>query len=114
MTPKYMRYAVSPLVRAYADVIDSCLDKAKAVKPQASIEPALTFLDLKEQIQDLGRIRGHRKDETKQPHYAAIETAFRNSFYELLVSDYCHSIPVGLTHVLDFINDRPVFLQRYL
>ncbi|MCJ1472769.1 hypothetical protein MMC13_001418 [Lambiella insularis] len=86
MPHKILPYASSSLVGAYTNVIDSCLDKAKELKPQASIEPALTASDFKKQLRYLEDTRIEKITENQQPHYAAIETAFRNTFYELLTS----------------------------
>ena len=63
------------------------------MKSKDSIEPALTIDDFQGQIEEIGNLyhgpsqeNSTLKEHNKQAHYAAIETAFRNIFYDLMVS----------------------------
>lgn len=74
-----------PSVGAYSDTIDRWLAKADNVKQQASVEPALIAADFLDEIEEIGKIRHESNGSTQQAQYAAIETALRDKFYELLV-----------------------------
>ncbi|MCJ1385978.1 hypothetical protein MMC17_009103 [Xylographa soralifera] len=76
----------SPLVETYARSIQLWLRKAKHVKHQSSIEPALPISDFDEQVQDIASIRKRASINSQQAHYAAIETAIRSIFYDILAS----------------------------
>lgn len=80
-------------VRSFTSALEMLLTSAHNIKSKHSIEPALTIGDFQGQIEEIG-IFDHglslqnptQKEHNKQAHYAAIETAFRNIFYDLLVS----------------------------
>ncbi|MCJ1401490.1 hypothetical protein MMC11_004704 [Xylographa trunciseda] len=76
----------SPSVETYAKSIQLWLRKAKHVKHQSSIEPALPISEFDEQLQNIASIRNHTNVNSQQAHYAAIETAIRNIFYDILAS----------------------------
>ena len=57
------------------------LASARGVKPNGGIEPALTTADLKGEIKAIGQ----KSQRAPNREYAAIETACRNIFYNLLV-----------------------------
>ena len=71
-------------VEAYAVAIDQWLRKAEDVKQEASIRPALVASDFVGEIENINTIR-NESNAPPQAHYAAIETAIRNAFYDLLV-----------------------------
>ena len=73
-------------VEAYADAIDRWLQKAEDVKQEACIEPALVASDFLEEIENINTIR-NESNASPQAHYAAIETAIRNAFYDVLVQE---------------------------
>ena len=81
-------------VEEYTAAVRELLVKGHKVKPNAGIEPALTALDFEGGIENMGKIGNGTFTQNNQAHYAAIETAFRNIFYELLVSPLnCRYIP---------------------
>lgn len=72
-------------VDTYARAIESLLDRARQKKPQNSSEPALTATDFGGMIEEIRRLSNNSFITNNQAHYAAIETACRNIFYNLLV-----------------------------
>lgn len=75
-------------VEKYTACIRELLRRAQAVKPNGDIEPALVASDFEDGIAQLSSVVDGSITKSNQAHYAAIETAFRNIFYESLVS--CH------------------------
>ena len=80
-------------VQSFTLELGKLLDSARLIKQSDSIEPALTISDFEGQIERIGNIDDASfkqpagfKENSRQAHYAAIETAFRNIFYDLLVS----------------------------
>lgn len=79
-------------VRLFTSEIGNLLESARNIKATHSIEPALTISDFEGQVEQVGRVDREvsqdqaGKENGGQAHYAAIETAFRNIFYDLLVS----------------------------
>lgn len=85
-------------VKVHRERIQAILDKASEVKPDGNIEPPLTEADLGERIWHLNI--ENSSDATghgEQTSYAAVETAFREKFYDLIVSPMefllCRSLP---------------------
>ena len=79
-------------VDAYTTAVRQLLQEAQEIKPHASIEPALTVSDFGGGIEIFRHAQTTGKAAGNQGHYAAIETAFRNIFYELLVSHWVINI----------------------
>lgn len=75
-------------VKSYRDALKQLLKKARDVKPGGAIEPALTSGDLGGDIESLGKGSGSSFITKPLSHYAAIETACRDIFYDLVVSAY--------------------------
>lgn len=73
-------------VEKYTSSIRELLRRAQAVKPNGNIEPALVASDFEDGIAQLSRVVDGSMTKSNQAHFAAIETAFRNIFYESLVS----------------------------
>ena len=72
-------------VETYTGAVRSILQAAQRIKPSQTVEPALTHTDLAEDIQAaLGGLEGGAP-AIGQAQYAAIEAAFRDVFYELIV-----------------------------
>ena len=74
-------------VDAYTAAVKQSLDRARDVKPLGYIDPALTIPDFNGGIERIGSLYSGTTSISYQNHYAAIETAFRNIFYDLLVMD---------------------------
>jgi hypothetical protein len=73
------------VVEAYTTELRKLLTRAKTVKANGEIEPALTIADFEGGIEDLRKLSESGITANNQTHYAAIETACRNKFYDLLV-----------------------------
>jgi THO complex subunit 1 len=74
-------------IQAYRDLVGKLLDFAAKMKPNQAIEPPLAVAELGEAIRTIYDDGSLPVKENKQAHYAAIETAFRDKFYDLIVSD---------------------------
>ena len=72
-------------VQTYSVAIKNLLDKAREVKVSPGIEPALNASDFAGDIEEIGKLSNGSFLANSQAHYAAIETACRNIFYDLLV-----------------------------
>ena len=72
-------------VDAYTFELRKLLARAKFVKSNGSIEPPLLLQDFGGVIEGIENISESDITVNKQGHYAAIETASRNTFYDLLV-----------------------------
>jgi THO complex subunit 1 len=82
------------VIEIYRRLIDSLLDKAEQVKPGKEIEPPLTDTQLGESF---WLVRGEDEQTVKQlsqqTQFAAVEIAFRERFYSLLVCWASTSVP---------------------
>ena len=74
-------------VDAYSHAIEKLLVRARQIKPHNGAEPALTAADFGGIIEEIGELSNKYSVANSQAHYAAIETAFRNIFYDLLVRE---------------------------
>lgn len=72
-------------VDSYSRAIEKLLDRARQIKPQNGSEPALIATDFGGIIEEIGKLSNNSFITNNQAHYAAIETACRNTFYDLLV-----------------------------
>ena len=74
-------------VKVYRKLVQDLLDKSAQVKRDSIIEPPLTDADLGDAIHQIQQGQdGVLKEQGQQAHYAVVETAFREKFYNLLVS----------------------------
>lgn len=102
-------------VDTYAEVLKKLLARAKNVKPTASIEPALVASDFGDTVGNIGKQSDGASVAKSQAHYAAIETACRNIFYDLLVRSFAHASDASLLMIDQGINNyRRIILQRNL
>lgn len=77
-------------VKIYRQLVHDLLARAAKVKPGNQVEPPLTEADLGGSIWRIPRPEGGAETgQNQQANYAAVETAFREKFYELLVSSLC-------------------------
>ena len=74
-------------VDTYSRAIERLLDRARQIKPQNGSEPALTATDFGGIIEEVAELSNKSFITNSQAHYAAIETACRNIFYDLLVRE---------------------------
>lgn len=72
-------------VDTYSVAIRKLLDRARDLKVISGIEPALSVSDFAGGIEEIGKLSNGSFISNSQAHYAAIETACRNIFYDLLV-----------------------------
>ena len=72
-------------VQTYVDALKGLLHKAKQIKSTTRIEPALTLVDLGEDVERFLQAGSKGISRAPQANYASIETAFRNTFYDFLV-----------------------------
>lgn len=72
-------------VHTYSVAFNTLLNRARSVKVNPSIEPALNASDFAGAIDEIGKLSNGSFLANSQAHYAAIETACRNIFYGLLV-----------------------------
>lgn len=77
-------------MEAYTTELQKLLARAKIVKTNGGIELALRVSDFEGGIENIGRLSGSGITANNQAHYAAIETACRNKFYDLLVGQSNH------------------------
>ncbi|KAF3480771.1 nuclear matrix protein [Arthroderma uncinatum] len=74
-------------VKVYRNVIHSLLERAGQVKQTPSIEPPVTEASLGDVIKHvLAGDGGAIRENSQQTQYAAVETAFREIFYDLLAT----------------------------
>ncbi|GAD94918.1 THO complex subunit Tho1 [Paecilomyces variotii No. 5] len=93
-------------VQVYRRLIESLLAKAEELKPDKQIEPPLTEADFGDST---WRIEGSDanvlKRENQQANYAAVETAFRERFYDLLATTSIDDPSfVQIWHLLDVVS----------
>ena len=73
-------------VAHYSHVIRGLLQTAQRIKPARTIEPALTYADVAEEAQNSIKSDDENALSSSQStKHAAVETAFRNVFYDLIV-----------------------------
>ena len=77
-----MSGASSASVETYTTLFQGLLQGAQSLKPTDTIEPALRIEDLEDSIARLRTLAHNTGTKT----YAAIETAVRKIFYNLLVT----------------------------
>ncbi|KAL1953543.1 hypothetical protein VTO42DRAFT_2620 [Malbranchea cinnamomea] len=75
-----------PAVHFYRKVVQDLLEKAAEVKESPTIEPPLTEAELGDSIRDILQSRDDTTDNLAQSHFAAVEAAFREKFYELVAT----------------------------
>lgn len=74
------------VVDVYKTLVDSLLDRAADLKPDKQIEPPLTDALLGEAIWQVPReFDGIVLQLNQQTQFAAVEIAFREKFYRILV-----------------------------
>lgn len=72
-------------VETYTVALEKLMGRARQIKQNTYNEPALVAADLAGGIQEIEKLSGCSFVTNNQAHYAAIETACRNIFYNLLV-----------------------------
>ena len=92
-------------VEEYALTIRTLLARAEDVKPAGGIDPPLNATDFEGHIEDIGKISKTDLITGNPTHYAAIETAFKNIFYELLVRALYNS---RITTLIFLKNSRTI------
>jgi THO complex subunit 1 len=85
-------------VHVYKRLVDSLLDRAAQVKPDKQIEPPLTETHLGESIWQVRSEDKATKHLSPQTKLAAVEIAFREKFYRVLVRPVQPSSPQGIVN----------------
>ena len=91
-----MARIVGNYVTPYVKNLRGLLDRARNIKPNGGIEPALKFTDFGVAIENIGKQSGSDFLAPNSSHYAGIETACREIFYSLLVCGQCWETKLGL------------------
>lgn len=91
-------------VKAYRKLVHDLLAKATEAKPDKQIEPPLTEADLGDAIWQIPVDEGLLNAHGQQAHYAAVETAFREKFYDLLVYSPLYALFNCIYHLTVFIS----------
>ncbi|KAL9017440.1 MAG: hypothetical protein Q9185_005258 [Variospora sp. 1 TL-2023] len=73
-------------VHAFTDSLKELLDRSWRIKPNGGIEPALASASFSGDVENIAKRANVGRSVTAQDHYAALETACRNIFYNLLAS----------------------------
>lgn len=100
-------------VDTYSRAIEKLLEKARQIKPHNGSEPALVATDFGGLIEEVGELSNKCFITNSQAHYAAIETACRNIFYDLLVRS-CIPRPLRWLTSLGVDHCRGPFFKRDL
>ena len=86
-------------VYVYKRLVDSLLDRASQVKPDKQIEPPLTETHLGESIWQVpSEDDKSTQNLSPQTKLAAVEIAFREKFYRVLVRPVQPSCPQGVVN----------------
>ena len=93
-------------VEAYTTELRKLLARTNNVKANGGIEPALMASDFEGGIGDIGKLSAHGLNSNIQAHYAAIETACRDIFYDLLVRQMTHR------HLRKLLNVQGINIDR--
>ena len=72
-------------VDGYTAAVQDLLQRAREIKQHADIEPALKLSDFQGAIEGISGSAQPSVSDRTPAHYAAIETALRDIFYDLLV-----------------------------
>lgn len=103
-------------VKVYRKLVQDLLDKSAQVKRDSRIEPPLTDADLGDAIHQIQQGQdGVLKEQGQQAQYAVVETAFRQKFYNLLVSlrtQHCRNLDANPESLKSTTSiDDPSFIQ---
>ncbi|KAL8871270.1 MAG: hypothetical protein Q9174_002863 [Haloplaca sp. 1 TL-2023] len=91
-------------VDALTVALEDLLKKAEEIKPDGGIEPALTSTSFNGDVEAITKRAEGGILTNPQDHYAALETACRNIFYQLLASNSIRDSAFGqLWNLLDII-----------
>lgn len=90
----------------YRDLVRDLLAKAAEIKQGYGVEPPITEANLGDAVARVHLKNGDIQSESsKQPRYAAVETAFREKFYELLASTSIEDPEfVNIWNLLDIVS----------
>lgn len=95
-------------VKVYQQLVQGLLDKATEIKRDCSIEPPLTDADLGDAIRRIQQDQeSGLKEQSQQAQYAVVETAFREKFYDLLVSNAPSKPAACIISQLTKLRGRP-------
>lgn len=102
----------------YRELVHNLLAKSTELKGSHGVEPPITEANLGDLVVRAHLTNGDNlADSAKQPNYAAVETAFREKFYELLVFERgpCPLVlHLRLTPITGFNIDRRTCFCQHL
>lgn len=89
-------------VQTYRKLVQRLLDRASELKQSSAIEPPITESDLGDVTREIDNEEQETlKNPGSQSNYAAVETAFREKFYHLLVR--WKTLPFCITLIFGFL-----------
>ncbi|KAL8904332.1 MAG: hypothetical protein Q9207_003343 [Kuettlingeria erythrocarpa] len=92
-------------VDTFAESLTELLERARTIKPDGAIEPPLTSASFSGDVENIAKRAELSSIATTQEHYAALETACRNIFYNLLASTSIEDDSFGqIWSLLDIIT----------
>ncbi|KAI4159396.1 MAG: hypothetical protein L6R39_000374 [Caloplaca ligustica] len=92
-------------VDTFTECLTELLNRSKRIKPSGEIEPALTSTSFDGHVERITKRVEHGTSVNTQDHYAALETACRNIFYNLLASTSIDDISFGqIWNLLDIVT----------
>ncbi|KAL9593531.1 MAG: hypothetical protein Q9219_007510 [cf. Caloplaca sp. 3 TL-2023] len=99
-------------VDRFTESLQGLLERARTIKPEGGIEPALTYSTFNGDVENITKRSESRGSANAQDHYAAPETACRNIFYHLLASTSIEDQSFGeiwnLLDIVSILSDIPL------
>ena len=99
-------------IESFTESLRGLLERSKTIKPDGGIEPPLTSATFNGDVETIIKRAGHGASLNTQDHYAALETACRNIFYDLLASTSIGDKSFGqiwnLLDVVSILSDIPL------
>ncbi|KAL8917749.1 MAG: hypothetical protein Q9208_007801 [Pyrenodesmia sp. 3 TL-2023] len=99
-------------VDKFTESLTELLERARRIKRNGAIEPALTSATFGGDVEDIAKRAELGRTVNTQDHYAALETACRNIFYNLLASTSIEDDSFGqiwsLLDIITILSDIPL------
>lgn len=99
-------------VDTFTESLTELLKRARTIKPNGAIEPALTSATFGGDVENIAKRAELGRTVNTQDHYAALETACRNIFYNLLASTSIENNSFGqiwsLLDIITILSDIPL------
>ncbi|KAL8760047.1 MAG: hypothetical protein Q9184_003442 [Pyrenodesmia sp. 2 TL-2023] len=99
-------------VGTFTESLTELLERARTIKPNGAIEPALISATFGGDMENISKRAELGRTVNTQDHYAALETACRNIFYNLLASTSIEDDSFGqiwsLLDIITILSDIPL------